>query len=344
MTASEASYVGLAKQTAKGSVNSTPGEFDYLLFTAGSSGPQNMVIPLDQEVGGGPLLRNVVKVGVTSAAAFQIIPRPATLGHFLAGVVGPDTKTGDGTLGYTHTFKLGADPFDAPYYTLRSAPGGLFGEQLQDCRVAALALNWKSPDFVRGAVAFQGGLPTPITYNNGTWSPAVDGSPQFITPVCDFQLDGAPLKVLQGSINFGVNIPMDEQFVAGSYSPDGFDINSRSIAMQFVMKINDGALYNKLAYDGAGGSAWAVEMFRNSAFTIKLASDQNVFATATPFSLQLEGDGKNDQTANVAWSVTPVNLAAGRQVTAVVTGIFMASPSGAAPITATLINEHAAAY
>lgn len=343
MTASEGSFIGLAKQTAKGTPNTTDNAFTYFLFTQGNAGPNNLVIPLDQEVGGGALLRNMVKVGVNSGGQYQIIPRVDSIGHFLAGALGDAAVVG-ASAPYTHTFKLAADQFAAPYYTIRSAPGNLWGEQFQDSRVAGLSLNWRAPDFVRGGLALMGGLPK--TVSTATWSPLtyVDKSAQFLTPVSSFELPTATaIKVLSGSVNFGLNIPLDEQYIAGSYSPDAFDINSRSVAIQLVMKIEDATLYKKLAYDPAGGADWAVGMFREANFLIEFQSDQ-MAGGATPHSLTVAGNGQTGADANVVWSISPISLAAGRQITAVVTGMFLASPTAADPITVTLVNAHATDY
>ena len=43
--------------------------FKYVLFSRGTAGVQNMTIPPDPEVGGGAMLRDVVKVGVTGGGA-----------------------------------------------------------------------------------------------------------------------------------------------------------------------------------------------------------------------------------------------------------------------------------
>lgn len=98
MAGAEGSFLGLAKQTAKGTPNTTDADFKYLLFRDGALGVNNMAIPLDNEVGGGALLRSVVKVGVNSGGAMDIIPRPETLGHFLYGVTGSVTTTADANL------------------------------------------------------------------------------------------------------------------------------------------------------------------------------------------------------------------------------------------------------
>ncbi len=45
MTASEKSLLGLGKQVAKGTIQATDANFDYMLFLDGTLGPQNSVLP-----------------------------------------------------------------------------------------------------------------------------------------------------------------------------------------------------------------------------------------------------------------------------------------------------------
>lgn len=345
MTASENSFIGLAKQSAKGALMATDANFAYLLFREGSMAPNNLYVPLDQEVGGGALLRSVIKAGVMSAGQFDIIPRPETLGRILMGILGKDTKTGAGPA-YTHTFALPDDQFSAPYYTFRVAPGNLWGETFKDCRIAALSLNWKAADYVRAQVAVIGGLPTPaVSMTNWGAAAKVDGGPQFIAPVSAIELPTASaVKVLSGSITCQMNIPMDEQWIVGSYTPDDFDINSRVFTISLAVKITDGVLYEKMSYDPEAGGAWAAEMFKESALNLLLKSDTMVTGS-TPYSIQFKGNSQAAATgnANINWSITPVALRAGRQVVATMTGTVLAD-SARAPIEVVLVNGQSAAY
>ena len=136
MTAADASFLGIAKQTAKGTMVTGDASFDYLLFTGAGMGPNNQLLPLDQEAGGGAMTRSIEKSGYFSGGTLEFIPRPKTLGHFLMGALGSVTATGVAAP-YIYKFKLGADQFDAPYYTLREAPGNLWGESAMDCVVAS---------------------------------------------------------------------------------------------------------------------------------------------------------------------------------------------------------------
>jgi hypothetical protein len=346
MTAAQKSLMGFAKQTAKGTPNVTDAAFQYLLFSRGAAGVQNMTIPLDMEVGGGAMLRDVAKVGVTSGGQMEFIPRPDSLGMFLMGALGKDTMTTPAlaTDARQHLFEMDADQFAAPYYTVRFSPGGMWGEQFQDCRMSMLGLSWRGANFVRGQVAFSGGLPPP-GLSMATWdaSTQVDTTPPFITPVSVIQMPtGQSMKVLSGSFQSTMAIPLDEQWIVGSYNPDDFDIVSRAYVLQLAVKITDSTLYNKVVYDGVGAvSAWSAEILKEADFNIQFNTAQYVEDT-TPYSLKIEGNGGAAGLGNVAWSAQPIGLRAGSQVIMAVTGIFLADATKA--INISLVNGKDAAY
>ena len=340
MTASERSYVGLALQTAKGTINATDAAFVYFLFNEGGIGPQNVIVPLDQEVGGGAMLRSVIKAGVVSAGAFTLIPRPIAIGWFLYGALGDPTTTG-AAVPYTHTFKMAADQFDAPYFTIRSSPGGIWGETFMDCRVAAFGLNWKAADYIRGSVAFIGGTPVnKVSMTN--WVPAtyLDKGPQFIAPKTTIEVPvSTSIKVLSGSLAMGMNIPMDEQWITGQYTPDDATINSRMFTLTMATKVVDVTLYDKMAYDPAAGAAWAAAMYKEANITLSFVSDQLTGAGLAAYSLTIHGNKcPAAGLPNIVWTCTPIALRAGRQVIMNMTGTFLASPDADPPIDAVLVN------
>ena len=351
MTASEKSVWGIAKQVAKGTPNVTDNLFKYMLFTEGVASPQNMNLPLDQEIGGGAMLRSVIKAGVTSMSQLTFIPRPEIIGTLLLGAVGktsaptqipPSTGTA-----YKHTFIQDTDQFSAPYFTVRSAPGGMFGEQLQDMRVAALGFNWKAADYLRATVGLIGGLPTP-SISMTSWTPQtyLDGGPQFLATLGTVEIpEATSVKCLRGSFTIGLDIPMDEQWIVGSYQPDDFAINSRAAVVSLLLKIEAEALYKKMMYDPASGSAWLADVMKEGNIHLQFQSDQDAESTVpTPFSLQFKGNGLSTADANIAWTISPIGLRAGRQVTAVVTGTFLASPTAAEAITVELTNKKSTQY
>ncbi len=341
MPAAEKSVLGIAKQTALGTPNVTDAEFDYLLFNKGSVSPATSFLPIDMEVGGGALPRGVRKVGVTSGGQLQFIPRPKSIGHFLLGALGKVVSTDVGPANYySHDFTLDTDQFAAPYFTARSSPGDLLGEQFQDLRVGALGLQWKGADFLRGTVALLGGLPAVVATT--TWGAAalVDGGDPFLAPKGTIELPVAtPVKVLGGAFGALMNIPMDQQWIVGSYSPDAFDINSRVFQLSMAIKMVDKNLYEKMAYDPAQGGAWLADVFKEGNILLKFESDSDAFA-GTPYSIQIAANGLSTDAANIEWSVSPIALSAGSQMVLNVTGTFTAY-AAADPITITLINQTA---
>lgn len=347
MTASEKSVWGLAKQTAKGAENVTDAEFDYMLFTEGVSSPQNVNLPLDQEIGGGAMLRSVIKAGVTSMSQLTFIPRPTIVGNFLLGALGcEETVVTNAGGSYKHTFVQQDDQFFAPYFTVRSSPGGIWGETFRDMRVAAIGFNWKAADYLRATIGMIGGLPTPSVAMT-SWAPStyLDGGPQFLATLGTVEIpEATAVKCLRGSITVGLDIPMDEQWIVGSYYPDDFAINSRAAVVSLLLKIDSETLYKKMAYDPASGSAWAADVMKEGNIHLSFASDIDA-GTSEPYLLQFKGNTHSDADANIAWTVSPIGLRAGRQVTAVMTGTFLANAaSGHEAITIELTNQQSAKY
>lgn len=346
MTASERSILGLAKQSGKGTPNTTASAFSYFLYRQGSVAPQNMFLPLEQEIGGGAMLRDVVKAGIQSAGTLDFIPRPTNIGMLLMGALGSSggtpTTNGDGS--YSHVFSLPVDQFDAPYYTIRSSPGGIWGEQLQDCRVAGLVFSFTGARFVEAAAMFVGGLPTMnIAMTGWDVQTYLDSGPQFLSPVSDIELpSGEQAKVLSGSIAFGLQIPMEEQYIVGSYSPDDFAINQRSAVITLNLKIDDKDLYEKIMYDPVGTvSAWTADVYKEGDLKLDLISPEAAGSDTggvTPYSLSFDFQTTDD---NIVWSAAPIAMRAGRQVVMQVTGTVL---GGADPITATLTNQRSTAY
>lgn len=335
MTQAEGSFIGIAKQTGQGTPNTTDADFKYMLFRTGGVAPNPVIIPLDQEIGGGAMLRDVVKVGVTSGGGLDIIPRPQTLGDLLYGALG-DISTNDNLDGsYTHTFTLPTDQFDAPWFTVRSAPGDVWGEQFQDVRVSGLVISFAGARFIEGAVQFIGGLPTKVS--TGSWNALaqVDDGPQFLSPIGDIEIPTATdVKVLSGSVAFGLAIPLDEQWIIGSYSPDDFDINQRSMVITLNVKVTDDVLYTKMMYDPASGSAWLADIYSESDIKIYMASPTEA-ASGQPFELDMNAYSAG---SNIKWTATPIALRAGRQVVMRMTGVVV-NVAGQEPVTVVLTNQ-----
>lgn len=350
MAPSEKSIVGFAEQSAKG----TPANagFTHLLFGEGGMGPQNVTLPLDTEIGGGALLRSVANVGVTANGAFSMIPRPKSLGYMLKALLGGSAVPavqGGGTAAYLHAFTMGADQFDAPYYTFQVNPGGIasLGEVFPDCRIAALSLSWKAANYLRGQLAVLGSGKPQEPGDPSTWTVAVDNGPQFISTKASIELPtGDALKVLGGSITMAASMPLNDQWICGSETVDDLEITQKAFAISLTVKVGtSGALYKKLLYDkDAGGSGWVANILREGDFLLDFQSDQMADAVnAIPYSLSFAGNGQAGDAGNVVWSATPVAMRAGRPITMQINGTFLADDVNQ-PITVSLVNTQSTQY
>jgi len=342
MASAEKSILGLAKQTNKDTINTTDNAFKYLIYNESAVAAQNNILPLDPEVGGGAMLRDMKKVGVTSGGGLTFIPRADTIGHFLMGVLGASaapTAVGASAVAKKHVLKFAADQFSLPYYTVRSSPSALWGEQFKSMRMAALSFNWQAANFVRASVAMMGLRPTKVVTTD--WNAAVANAPQFITTEEKIQVPvGTDLKVLSGALNFVNSMPLDEQWIVGSYDPDDLDVVSRAITLSMAVKITDATLYSKMMYDPTGGNDWAVGMFKEG--NIKLSFKSDVMADdAIPYELTFKANGSSGNAGNVVWSAEPIAVRAGRSIVMGITGVFLAD---ADPITVELVNKEATQY
>jgi hypothetical protein len=345
MTSALDSHVGLAKQTAKGTAITADASFKYLFFNDGPGmTPAPIVLPLDQEIGAGPLVRDMEKVGISSAGNMNFIPRANTLGLLLLGALGAVSSV-TGSTPKEHTFKFAANEFDVPYFTFRrrsSALGG--GEVFPDVRVASVGLNFRAANFLRGQAAFLGvGLPEYVD-DVAAWTPAsyLDTTPPMLTCKGALSIDGESFKALSGSVVMGNVMPMQEQAIVGQYNFDDAEIVSRAIIIQLVVKAQ-AALYEKMMYDINQGGQWTPGIFKTADIGISFESTQEISAGA-PYKVEVFANGQNDNTSNIAWSVAPIALRGNRQVTMAVTGMILADTTSYAdgPFSVKLTNTQSA--
>ena len=191
----------------------------YLLFREAAVGVIPSFLPLDAEVGGGAMLRNVVKSASCQAGNLSIIPRPKTLGYHFLGITGA-VNSEDGADGsFEHTFTI-CDQFETPWYTGRSAPGNLLGEQMPDMRYAGFGLAWRAGRFVEGSMPCRASVFHAGQHGGLGALPKVDGGPQFLAPLGTIELPGGtPAAVTAGAFTAGIAMPTDEQMIVGSYVP-----------------------------------------------------------------------------------------------------------------------------
>lgn len=344
MTSALDSHFGLARQTAgKGTPITTDNLFKYFYFTQGTGiSPNSMVLPLDQEIGSGPLVRDVSKVGVNAAGGFEFIPRAESIGLLLRGVLGA-VSTATGATYHTHTFKMATDQFDLPYWTVRRRTT-VGGDVASDVRVAGLSFTFRAANFLRATGALLGAGTPSFVDDTTAWAAAdyLDTKPPFLTCKGTVELPtGDSLKAIRGSITIGNNMPLDEQYILGEYGPDDIEVVNRAIAMTFLVKA-DAVLYEKMMYDASQSGDWTPEILKEASMIMSFQSASEI-TTGQPFDLSFYVNGEDQASgdANVAWSVQPINLQGNRQVLMAITGVVLADTAAYAdgPFSAKLIND-----
>lgn len=347
MTSALDSHFGLARQTSgKGTPITTDNLFKYFYFSGGPGvGPAPVNLPLDQEIGAGSLVRDVEKVGISTAGGINFIPRAETIGHLLYGALG-DVSTATGATYNTHTFKFGSDEFDLPYYTFRRRLGAINGGEIaSDVRVQSLTFAFQGMNFLRAQAGFLGtGAPSYESDISG-WSPTsyLDTTPPFLTAKGAFELpDGTSLKALSGQIAIGTSMPLQEQAIVGSYTYDDAEITNRAIAMSVIVKA-DATLYEKMMYDAdQTDGSWDTTIYREANIDMNFKSSRIISGAQNhQISFHFNGENYASGNANVVWTVQPINLQGNRQVLMRVTGMVIADTTSNSdgPFSVQLINE-----
>jgi hypothetical protein len=338
---------GLAKQTAKGTPAAVASA-TWFLATDQTAGAQPRVRQLPPEMGGGLLGRGLVKTGVSGMAALRGVPRPDTLGHILLGLAGdvtsvqtdPDTTPASGDEYYTHTFVIGTDPAEVPYYTMFRAVSSSFGEQVTDVKIASLTMDMAAINFVSGEFAMVGIEPT-LVADISSWSPAPVSTPPFVACVGDVKLESADtittLPVRAATLTIANAQAVDQNFIIGSYFPRDIDVIARTVSLEFVVLVQSSTLYGKLMYDPDGGTSWLADVFDTAAvdhITFKSAEDiDGMTLTPIPYELSLQG-------AKAQWVAQPISMRGVDNVLVRVSGTII-EPGVGDPITLTLKNNTA---
>jgi hypothetical protein len=347
------SAVGLARQTAKGTEMAYESGFHWMLAEQAMAGPQEGVLALPMEMGGGLFPRGRVKTSVFGAGALSGIPRPESLGLVLLGMFGggasaeidPDTTPASGDEYYQHTFTVNTDPADTPYFTARrqvgsGTPG--FGETIVDCRLESMALEMRAADYVRGSYSFNGITPTLIP-DTASWTIDPDSNAPFIAAAGSAKIQTADtattLPVRAASIAMTNAQDVARQFIVGSYYPRDVDIVGRTALVSYVVYLPDETWYQKLMYDPLAVSAtWLPDIFASSQFELKFISAEDCNPSAPvpgdlhPWTLTFTANSTH-------WNVEPLGLAANDLVVVRVTGIVLEKDAAGSEITAVLDNQ-----
>jgi hypothetical protein len=351
------SAVGLARQSAKGTEMAYESGFHWMLAEQAMAGPQEGILALPMEMGGGLFPRGRVKTSVFGAGALSGIPRPESLGLVLLGMFGssasaeidPDTTPASGDEYYQHTFTIASDASATDYFTARrtigsdlTASGTGFGETIVDCRMESMALEMRAADYVRGSYSFNGITPS-LVKDPSTWTIDPDSNSPFVAAAGSAKIQTADtsttLPVRAASIAMTNAQDIARQFIIGSYYPRDVDIVGRTALVSYVVYLPDEAWYQKLIYDPtAVSTTWTPNIFSSSQFELKFISAENCNPSA-PSAVNLH-PWTLTFTANAThWNVEPLGLAANDLVVVRATGIVLEKDAAGSEITAVLDNQ-----
>lgn len=290
--------VGIAKQTAKGTIATNP------TFGHGVTGGQMVSMQIDQALeertSSARFAPNANRTGATPGFSFGTRLFSASAGLYLFGASG--TKTVTGTSPYTHTITLGDD---LPYLTI-------FGKlestiwAVQDAKISDVELSWSENDPLEMQVS---GMGTAIAWAP-TFAATTDESRlAYMLPVGGtFQLSTtsatpAAARITAGSIK--ISNKLDAIFKSGTITPDDLWTGQQEVSVSLTVIPDDTLLWRSIVTGTTSGTSvnttppfgsFSVS-FANGSDTLTVAATRVAFMTDFPeakpsggaIELQLEG-------------------------------------------------------
>lgn len=327
-------YIGLAKQSAKGTTNSNDASFVYVPTETQTISPNTMIRPLPLEQAAIPMLRNVHKAAYSVAGTITFIPRVDSIGWFLLGALGV-SSTPSGTGPYTHDFSFSGSSFTSlPWFTFRRDLAGLTGEIFTDCRISSLAFRAVATDYVRATATVVG--ISGSTGSTASWGAAAktDTTAELVSVASQVTSPGfGTFKIVDATIAVVNEINPQAQYIVGSPYVADLPVRSRSATITAILLLDDPVLYKKITYDPAGGASWTTAVLKDATFSI------NMRDTSGTYGLQflMINDG------NIVWSADPVGSDANDQTLTIrVTGTVTAGTN--VPFKFRLVTTHSTQY
>jgi|GEM_PF-1538558 len=195
--------IGLAKQSAKGTIATAPA------FAHGLYGGTPFSVVAQQDMldvtASKRVAYNVYRKAVVNGSDFKAPSYLKSIGLWLLAALGTDTVTGTGPT-YLHTYSTG----DLPYLSAFTKGLDTTYEAVRDCKMDQLTLQWKSSEPVEASGKLLG---TVMSYP-ATFVPGTDetGSESFLVPVggsFQYDLDGSTLataRVVSGELSVNNNV------------------------------------------------------------------------------------------------------------------------------------------
>lgn len=278
--------VGVAKQSAKGSVASTA-TFGHGL-TDGSVLTVEVDQSLEEHTSGKRTSVGVNRVAVMPGAEFSCRAHSKTVGLYGYGALGAIATTGAGP--YTHTITLGDD---LPYLTVFGALAGNY-YKVSDVKVDELAFSWDGNEPLEVAVTSMG---TTLEVLGSAFTKTNDeAAASYFTPIggtFSVDVDGGSGTAATAKINTGevtITNNAEQIMVAGNIEPDDIAVGRQEIEVSFEVTPNDLNLWRTIVTGSSAGTAASGSVlygafscqFVNGSDTLTLAGTRVAFTTDFP--------------------------------------------------------------
>ena len=260
-------YIARAKQTAKGTPNTTYAEREP--FSGGNIAPSREIDNLSEtDANRDQGISYVQQTGVEGSPERYV--RDTTIHHHLYDALGAIATTG------TTDFEHVITPANSlPYLTLLKGLGGTLWEQFNDCKVGELTISSDTGGALTVSSDVQGREAVRLTSEPGSL-PALEAIEPFYMNEAAVTLGGASTSLV-GSFELTISNNLSLQQTDDSKPYDVVE-GQREVTLGFNLIFETLAEYNKFHYGGAAGTAQSSSLATTS-FEITFSKSATNFLT-----------------------------------------------------------------
>lgn len=271
-------YVGLSKQTAKGSGATTPATFGHGVRSGKVFNAEVTQDYEQQTLNGGAFDRfspGVNRTNIQPGANYTTAVWIRTIGAYLLAALGTDTPSGVGP--YTHVITPAQI---LNYWTLFSRYGAAEYEKTVDCKLNSLEIGWDETGAMELVAEWLGCTPT--FGAGGAWTAtAKEEDAQWLSPVGGtLQISvatGTPAAAQVKAFRMSINNNLDPVWLSSSVLPNDLIEGEQVIEGTVTLVADDFTDWRKaLTGTGAGTSVQATPVYGSFSMLTQLDANNQV--------------------------------------------------------------------
>lgn len=262
--------LGIAKQTAKGTPNTTP-TYQLGVTDGAVLGADLSQSPVELTQANSLVPPHAFRESVVPGAELSVLLHPKSIGLPLFAALGSQTVAG-ASPPFTHTFT----PSTAlPYLTVTGDLAGVV-HRMSDCKVDKLTISW---DATSSPVAKIGVVGTTLAYGVTFGTPTTDDSraPFLIAAGGVFQVDTGSTTPANANITAG-EITLDNALstllVSNSVAPADVVEGTKKYSVKLTIATDDISEWRKILTGSSGGTTTSATPVIGS-FSVKFVLDAN---------------------------------------------------------------------